>query len=276
MKIYIMTDMEGVAGVVNYEDWCDSTGRYYEEGKKLLTMEVNAAIEGFMEAGATEILVSDCHGRGGINNVLLDNRVLYRRYNPPASFPVPGVFPLSLDETFDAIAWVGQHAKAGTEYAHIAHTQDWKFIDYRVNGISIGEFGEMALVAASLGVTAIFGSGDEAFAKEAEVLVKGIETVSVKKGIIPGSGDLYNVEGYSKINNGAIHVHPDVARQRIRAGAKKALQRFAEDRTQFVMPALAPPFRLDVQCRSNGVRPAYSETFAHPDSIIALLNSRRN
>jgi D-amino peptidase len=139
MKIYIMTDIEGVCGVVNFDDWALPQGRYYEEGKKLLTMEVNAAIEGFFAAGATEILVADGHGLGAINNILLDHRVSFLRG------PVPGPYPFMLDETFDAIAWVGQHAKAGTECAHMAHTGSLNVIDYKINGISVGEFGQIAL-----------------------------------------------------------------------------------------------------------------------------------
>lgn len=66
MKIYIMTDMEGVCGVLNHDDWVMPSGRYYEEGKKLLTLEVNAAVEGFLSEGATQVLVVDGHGAGGL------------------------------------------------------------------------------------------------------------------------------------------------------------------------------------------------------------------
>lgn len=75
MKIYIMTDMEGVAGVIDRENYVMFESRYYELGKELLTKEVNAAIEGFFEAGAREILVADGHGSGAINQLLLDPRV---------------------------------------------------------------------------------------------------------------------------------------------------------------------------------------------------------
>ncbi len=74
MKLMIMTDMEGVAGMLNFEDWCVPDGRYYDKGKRLLTLEVNAAIEGFFHGGATEIVVVDGHGNGGIDPELLDER----------------------------------------------------------------------------------------------------------------------------------------------------------------------------------------------------------
>ena len=71
MKIMIMTDMEGCAGILNHDDWVMPEGRYYEKGKRLLTEEVNAALAGFFEAGAGEVVVVDGHGYGGIDPELL-------------------------------------------------------------------------------------------------------------------------------------------------------------------------------------------------------------
>lgn len=270
MKIFIMTDIEGVCGVVNFHDWALPTGRYYEEGKELLTLEVNAAIEGFITAGATEIVVCDGHGHGAINNLILDQRVEFLRG------PVPGPFPFMLDETFDAIAWVGQHAKAGTECAQMAHTGNFSVIEYTVNGLSIGEFGQMALCAASLGVRSIFGSGDLAFTKEAEALVGGIQTVAVKRGIMPGSGDELEQEPYILRNNGAIHLHPVQARKRIREGAEKALRRYIDNKEQFTLLSLDPPYKREVKYRQVGEKDVYTRYNEHPNNIIALLNGRRS
>ncbi|RAV19713.1 M55 family metallopeptidase [Paenibacillus contaminans] len=267
MKIFVMTDMEGVCGVVNHDDWVTPQGRYYAEGKRLLTMEVNAAIDGFAAAGATEIVVVDGHGYGGINNLLLDKRALYLRG------PVPGPYPFMLDETFDAMAWVGQHAKSGTEFAQMPHTGWFNVLDFRINGISVGEFGQMSLCGASLGVRSIFGAGDEAFTKEASELIKGIETVSVKRGIMPGSGEQYSTDAYKERYNGAIHMHPDHACEQIRAGAERALRRFVENREQFELLNLQPPFRLEVKYRSDDKREAHTKHFEHPESVVELLNN---
>ena len=115
MKIYMMTDLEGSAGVLNRNDWVHMSSPYYEKAKMLLTMEVNAAAEGLFRAGATEVLVSDGHGAGGIQPELLDRRLkLLRGY--------PTGYPCGLTEYYDCIVWIGQHAKAGTPYAHIPHT----------------------------------------------------------------------------------------------------------------------------------------------------------
>ena len=68
MRVYIVTDLEGVAGVHDIENWCEPASPNYARAKELLTLEVNAAIAGFRAAGATDILVADGHGCGGIAN----------------------------------------------------------------------------------------------------------------------------------------------------------------------------------------------------------------
>jgi len=83
-------------------------------------------------------------------------------------------WPLTLDASFHAVAWVGQHAKAGTPYGHLCHTQSCHTIDETINAVSVGEFGELAMCASELGVRAIFASGDEALTKEAEALYRGL------------------------------------------------------------------------------------------------------
>lgn len=268
MKIYMMTDMEGVCGVVSHDEWVTPQGRYYEEGKRLLTLEVNAAIEGFAAAGATEFLVVDGHGYGGINNLLLDARAEYTRG------PWPGPYPILLDETFDAMAWIGQHAKASTEYAQMAHTGWFNVVDYTINGVSVGEFGQFAMIGAELGVRSIFGSGDEAFAEEAADLVSGIEVVSVKRGVMPGSGEECTTDQYKDRNNGAVHIHPDVARKRIREGAERALRAFQENKERFELLELKPPYRREIKFRKEEDKEAYAMYSEHPDSVIGLLNAQ--
>jgi len=267
LKIYMMTDMEGVCGVVSHDEWVTPEGRYYEEGKRLLTLEVNAAVEGFIEAGGSEFLVIDGHGYGGIQPELLHPEVQYCRG------PWPGPYPFMLDESFDAMVWIGQHAKAGTEYAHMAHTGWFDVKDSTINGISVGEFGQMALVGAELGVRSIFAAGDQAFAAEAVSLVSGIETVAVKRGIMPGSGAELDTETYKERNNGAVHLHPSLARERIREGAARALRRFRENRELFELLKLPPPYRYEVHIRGEESQPAHKRVAEHPDSMVKLLNA---
>lgn len=264
MKIYIMTDLEGVAGVINFDDWCLPKSRYYETAKDLLTGEVNAAIEGFFAGGATEIVVSDGHGDGGINILRLDPRAELMRGWPMGS-------PNLLDSTYQYIAWVGQHAMSRTEYAHLAHTGSMAKFEYTVNGLAIGEFGQLALCASELGVRSIFGSGDKAFTLEAAALVPGIETAAVKRGTTPGRGDECDAEQYAARNTSAIHWHPERAQRAIRAGAERALRR-AQQETFGLIP-LKPPFEMIKQFRATRERPKVSIRGFHPASVIALFNA---
>lgn len=137
MRIYLVTDLEGVCGVMNFRDWCTPESRYYEEAKRLLTAEVNAAVDGFLAGGAAEITVVDGHGYGGLCSGLLHPATeLMRGW--------PGQWPFLMDERkYDATAWVGQHAKAGTPFAHLAHTGAFACRDERINDMSVGEFGRM-------------------------------------------------------------------------------------------------------------------------------------
>lgn len=263
-KVYIMTDMEGVAGVIDFENWCSPEGKYYELAKEFLTLEVNNCIEGLFEAGVEEIIVLDGHGPGGINIKLLDPRVKIQRGWPRVWED------MFVEPSFDAVVWVGQHAKAGSEYAHLAHTQSTEYIDLSVNGISIGEFGQEAMVASELGIRAIFASGDHALTIEAKNLVPGIETVSVKWGLTPGKGDECTREMYKKRNTAAIHLHPVKARELIKEGALRAVKR-AEKENFGIIP-LKPPYERIAIFRPDGINPKRISKETHPTSIRALFN----
>jgi len=271
MKIYIMTDMEGVAGVLDHDNWCQPPergypGRYYDLGRKFLTREVNAAIEGLWQGGADEIIVSDGHGAGGINPALLDPRARLLRGWPRG-------YPFELDQTFAAVAWVGQHAKAGTPHAHLAHTQWFNYLEQTVNGLSIGEFGEFVLCASELSVPAIFASGDEAFCREASALVPGITTVAVKQGLTPDDGHDLDTRAYMAHNLGAIHLHPEVARRAICDRALAAITRFRESREGYGLVRLEPPYERVTIFRPD--EPGLTKRIdraRHPTSIIGLMN----
>jgi D-amino peptidase len=264
MKIFIMTDLEGVAGVLDFDNWCLPSSRYYDMAKELLTREVNAAIDGFFAAGATEIVVADGHGAGGINPLLLDPRAELMRYWAPP------VYPFGLDKTYDAIAWVGQHAMSRTEFAHLAHTGLFYVFEFTFNGMAIGEFGQIALCASELGVPAIFGAGDKAFCEEASALAPGIETAAIKRGTTTGRGDECDAVQYGRRNLGAIHLHPERSRQAIRAGAEKALRRF---RAQPFGPIpLKAPYELVEIRRHHDQSPKTSARAFHKSSVIDLMN----
>ena len=268
MKLFLMTDLEGVAGVMNSADWLAPTGRSYENARRLLTQEVNAAIELFASGGFDDILVCDGHGEGAINLELLDLRVRLIRGWPK------DVYPFGLDRSFDASAYVGQHAKAGTPFSHLTHTGWWSVKDQHINGLSVGEYGEGALCAGELGVPVIFASGEKALCAEAAALTPWVVTVPVLEGTIGGSGDELSGEEYEHFHEGAIHLQPARACERIRAGAREAVEAFRADRGRFKPLKINPPYRLDREIRPYQGKPARAIHVEHSTSIIALMNHK--
>jgi D-amino peptidase len=271
MKIMVITDMEGVAGLMDSDNWCHPPsdkypGRYYELGKQLLTEEVNAAVDGLCDAGATDLVVVDGHGEGGINPLLLDRRCKLMR-------GWPEVWPFGLDSSYDAVAWVGQHAKASSTYAHLAHTQSMIYIDLSINGVSIGEFGQLALCAGELGVPVLFGAGDEAFCREAQALAPGILTTAVKQGRQPRDGRDLHLQAYAHHNLSAVHLHHSVACDAIRVQARAALSQFVASGRRAPIVRLKPPYeRVTLLRPEKPGDPVLIDRANHPSSIIALMN----
>ncbi len=266
MKVLLMTDMEGVAGVLNHDDWVQPSGRFYDKGVRLLTGEVNAAVAGFADAGATEIVVVDGHGAGGIDPEALDARAQLRRGRGEA------VWPWGLDRTFSALAFVGQHAKAGTPYSHITHTQWFDYRDMRLNGRSIGEYGQLALCAMELGVPTILACGEQALCDEAAALTPGVVTVAVKRGLLPDGLDALDVEAYRNAKLSAVHLAPAAARAQIRKGAASAVSLLLRAPQSFRYPELNPPYTLSCSFRRSGDLAPRETAARHPDSIVQLLN----
>jgi D-amino peptidase len=181
VKVYLMTDLEGVAGVWKWEERDDQSSENFEyrmRARRLLTAEVNAAVCGFFDGGATEVIVNDGHGAGYTIDVeRLDERVtiVHGRERP---FWLPG-----LDETCAATALVGAHAKACTPRGNLCHSMNRTIRNYSFNGISHGEIGMQAMIAGHYGVPMVFLSGDLHACKEVEGFIPGIVTAAVKEGL---------------------------------------------------------------------------------------------
>jgi D-amino peptidase len=206
-KVYVGTDMEGCAGIVSFEDQSYADGRYHDRGMRIVTAEVNAAIEGMLAAGVEDVLVADGHGSGAIwwEDLHPAAELIHGRPNGPRSGRD------AIVAEYEACVMIGQHAMAGIATSNQNHTQSSRTIDYyKLNGQLIGEIAQFALHQGSLGLPLIFLSGEEAACREAEELIPGIVTTSVKKGLSRGS---------------AISVSASVAHQRIREGIREAVER---------------------------------------------------
>ncbi len=180
MKVLMMTDLEGVAGVVTFEQDSYSSGKYYETAKRLLTAEINAAVDGLLEAGADEVLVLDMHGPGGVWFEDLHPRAKLMHGRPLAPQPTRD----TIYRAYDVSVIIGQHAMAGVSDGNLAHTQSSATIDtYKLNGQPIGEIAQWALYCGALGLPVIFLSGDHAACHEIEALIPGVTTAAVKQGL---------------------------------------------------------------------------------------------
>jgi len=268
MRVYVQTDLEGVAGVRNFDEWTRPDKRYYDLARELLTLELNAAIEGLFEGGATYVLVADSHGPGAVDITKLDPRVELMRWGWQAPWPH------LLDEGFDYLVFVGQHAKSRTPLSNMAHTGNCGVLEESINGVAVGEFGRFVMQASELGVRTIFATGEVALVQEAEALVPGIETVAVKRGLVPGRGDECTAEQYRARNPGAIHSHPRKAQHLIEEGARKAMQRAQSE--AFGLIPMKPPFRGVMVWRPSENKPDRTYCIReHDKSVIAMLNQPR-
>ncbi|MFW5897283.1 MAG: M55 family metallopeptidase, partial [Bacillota bacterium] len=174
MKVYVAVDMEGVAGVVSWEE--TSAGRPdYERFRRLMTGEADAAIRGCFEAGADEVLVNDAHG--SMRNLLIEE--LDPRAELMGGSPKPGSMVAGLDASFDAFVMIGSHSMAAS-CGVLNHTYSGCLLAYRINGDTMGEIGMCAALAGYYRVPTVFVSGDDAATAEAERLIPGVKTAKVK------------------------------------------------------------------------------------------------
>jgi D-amino peptidase len=207
MKIYMMTDLEGVAGVTDFEDrQTDSHDNHAARMRmrRLLTGEVNAAIDGLFAAGATQVIVNDGHGAGyTIDFEQLDPRAqIIHGHERPVWLPL-------LDETCAATILIGAHAMASSPPGVAYHTMSKGVKNWSINGISFGEMGLQALIAGHFGVPMVFVSGDAHACREIGELIPSIVTAAVKRGLSRRS---------------AVSWPPQKARELIRAGVQEALR----------------------------------------------------
>jgi D-amino peptidase len=263
MKVYIMTDLEGVAGVINFDDYGTPDSRYYEVARSLTTQETNAAIEGALAGGAREVLVVDGHGHGAINPLEL---------HPKASLYAgrPMGYPFSCDDSFDAAMVVGQHAKSNTDGGHLSHTGSFVVEELSINGVSVGELGCNMLFTSYFGVPTVMVSGDFACCLEARDLVSEIEVAAVKEGTERGPATGLTGEQNKLHNGAATHLHPTRARELIREKAEAGLRRLDE------IPKfwLKPPYELVSVLRRTDDEPQ-KKAVCHADDLLELLGMPR-
>ena len=234
MKVFIAVDMEGIAGLVQW----DASQRELE--RTLMTEEVNAAARGAFAGGATEVWAGESHGN--MRNLLPD--LLDERVGFTSGQPKPMNHMGGLDASFDLALFVGYHAKAGTLHGVMAHTFAGSIFRLFFNDTEVGEIGADAALCGALGVPVGLVAGDRAACEEARALLGPIETVAVKDGLSRSAARCLPVS---------------LARARIEQAATHAVGRAAEF-TPFV-------FSGPVTAEVVFTDPSYADTLEHLDFV---------
>ena len=206
MKVYISVDMEGIGGI-SHSKPTDRADAGYPAAVALMVGEANAAIEGAFDGGATEVLVNDSHGSMfNLTPEDLDPRAVLLQGQKPWSM-VTGAGP---DRGFGVALFVGYHTRAGHPTGTIAHTYSGTPTLTTLQGRPVGESGINALALGAWGVPVGLVTGDDQLALETEAWFPWAERVIVKDAVS---------------RRAAASVHPSVARERVRGGAKRAVER---------------------------------------------------
>jgi D-amino peptidase len=182
MRVHIISDLEGVSGIVRWEQ-VSGGAPMYEESRRLYTEEINAAVRGARRAGATEVVVMDHHGAGGEWSF---NSLIPELLDPACEFVVQQrwtEYTGFLEAGCDACLLVGMHARAGTPDGLMNHTvssQSWQNLWF--NGVLVGEIGINAALCGTFGCPVLLVTGDQATCREGvELLGPGLTTVAVKQ-----------------------------------------------------------------------------------------------
>jgi D-amino peptidase len=210
-KVYMITDMEGVAGIYDSELQVQPfQSPRWEESRKLLTGEVNAAVDGLLAGGARDVVVWDGHDSGRSLSVL----DIHPKARLLTGSPISRT--LELDPSYCAVVFIGQHAMAGADNGILSHSYSSRGIqNIWVNGKLTGEIGGRVMLAGALNIPVIMLSGDTAACKEIHDLIPEAECAEVKSGVSRTAGFMLS--------------HP-AACALIREKAQRAMQRRAEFR----------------------------------------------
>jgi len=210
MKILIAADMEGITGVTNWDQV--TPGHFeYPRFRKLMTQDINAAIQGAFEGGASEIVVTDGHAGG--NNVLIEDLDPRACLNSGNGSPFSMVQGINTDD-FNGVLFVGYHARSGSPNGVLAHTwSSQRVANVWLNDVIVGEYGLNAALCGAFGAPILMVTGDQTTCAQVVELLGPLETVKVKQATAFQSAEC---------------LPPEVTHKMIQAASKKALARLKE------------------------------------------------
>ncbi len=197
MKVHVISDMEGVAGIVRWQQ-VGGGEPMYDEGRRLYTEEINAAVRGARAAGATEVVVMDCHGAGKAWDF---NSLVPDLLDPGCEYVVQHEwteYTEFLEQGCDAALFVGMHAMAGAPDGVMNHTvsgQSWRNLWF--NGTLVGETGINAALCGTWGCPVLLVTGDEATCREATELLAPVRARElIEEGAKRALADVAAVQPY--------------------------------------------------------------------------------
>jgi len=256
MKLFISIDMEGITGVVDWRE-TEESGPDYNRFRKIMTDEVNAAVEGAVDAGVDEVLVNDSHD--SMRNVLIEN------LHPKASLLSGNRKQLSMmegiDDSYAGVFLIGYHAPAGTTNSILDHTYSSRTHRVWINGIESPEYAIFGAVAGLCNVPVRLLTGDEETCRMAKEFFGSIETVAVKRAVS---------------RRAAVSKPLQTAHQEIREAAKRAISASGK------VFRYDPPYTLKVEFQSTretdeaSIVPlaerldAYTLQYVHEDYLVIL------
>ncbi len=230
VKVFISVDMEGIGGI-GTSQMTRGGGKDYELGRRLMTEEVNAVVSAIMARGPAEIVVNDSHGdMRNLYHLDLDPRVTYIQGNIKPLGMVQG-----LDGSFDAVVFLGYHARAGTKGGFLAHTGSGSVKGLWLNDLEVGEGGLNAAFAGSHGVPVVLAAGDMTFTREISGRISPL-TVATKEAIGANSCRL---------------IHPELIRKELGDKIVQALDGLSGFKPMKVEPPISIRVRFATTSRAD-------------------------
>ena len=246
MKIFISADIEGVNNIVNWDETNLGNSEYYYF-RQQMTAEVKAVCEGAKLAGVDEILIKDAHDSA--RNLILKDLPEYVKLHRGWQ-GCPCSMMAGLDESFDAVLFVGYHSPSGTDGNPLAHTMNLRNNYVKINDVIASEFYINALYAAYLGVPIAFLSGDLALTESVKQLNNNIAVVATKEG-----------------HHGAVlSNHPEVTNRQIKEETFKVLQ------SDLTVNKLVLPNHFKVEISYKKFNDAYNASF-YPGCSLKDINT---
>jgi D-amino peptidase len=235
----IRSDMEGLSGVVNYQQ-VDPKGCDYAMGLEMLRADLTACVEGLLAGGAARVAIYDEHFDGrNIHPSWLPANVSVICGKPPYRADWPG----GIERACAGMIMLGFHAKAHTPNALLAHSYEHDICDLVLNGRSVGEIGIEAAVAGDWGVPLLMLTGDSQGVAEAQSLIPGLAGVSVKQSLGDTAAEVYALSHSTRL-------------------IREAAQRVARGEVQAEPFHVPGPVRLDVHLRDGDYLRAVRDLFA--------------